>query len=146
MSWVSSYTWNLSEGRKCSFFRKVLRSTKWITLIANQFGSKPITLHINVISKWLLFVSYTTYYQWFNTKILIIQEQPSERCSVKKSFLEISQNSQENACVRDSFIIKLQACNFIKKESLAQVFSCEFCEISKNSFFIEYFWTTASDN
>ena len=24
------------------------------------------------------------------------------------------------------------ACNFIKKEALAQVFSCEFCEISKN--------------
>ena len=27
------------------------------------------------------------------------------------------------------------ACNFIKKESLAQVFLCEFCEISKNTFF-----------
>ena len=25
-------------------------------------------------------------------------------------------------------------CNFIKKETLAQVFSCEFCEISKNTF------------
>ena len=59
------------------------------------------------------------------------------RCSVKKMFLEISQNSQENTCVRDSFLIKLQAlaCNFIEKESLAQVFSCEFCEISKNTFF-----------
>ena len=31
--------------------------------------------------------------------------------------------------------IKLQACNFIKKETLAQVFSCEFREISKNTFF-----------
>ena len=28
----------------------------------------------------------------------------------------------------------LQACNFIKKQTLAQVFSCEFCEISKNTF------------
>ena len=27
------------------------------------------------------------------------------------------------------------ACNFIKKEALAQVFSYEFCEISKNTFF-----------
>ena len=27
------------------------------------------------------------------------------------------------------------ACNFIKKESLTQVFSYEFCEISKNTFF-----------
>ena len=27
-----------------------------------------------------------------------------------------------------------EACNFIKKETLAKVFSCEFCEISKNNF------------
>ena len=33
------------------------------------------------------------------------------------------------------FVRKLQALgNFIKKETLAQVFSCEFCEISKNIF------------
>ena len=36
------------------------------------------------------------------------------------------------------------ACNFIKKETLAHVFSCEFCEISKNTFFTEHLWTTAS--
>ena len=35
-------------------------------------------------------------------------------------------------------------CNFIKKETLAQVFSCEFREISKNTFFIEHLWATAS--
>ena len=29
------------------------------------------------------------------------------------------------------------ACNFIKKESLTQVFSYEFCEISKNTFFLQ---------
>ena len=40
-------------------------------------------------------------------------------------FLEISQSSQENTCA--SFLIKLQ-------ETMAQVFSCEFCEISKNTF------------
>ena len=27
------------------------------------------------------------------------------------------------------------ACNFIKRETLARVFSCEFCEISKNTYF-----------
>ena len=27
------------------------------------------------------------------------------------------------------------ACNYIKKEALAQVFSCEFCEIYKNTFY-----------
>ena len=28
----------------------------------------------------------------------------------------------------------------LKKETLAQVFSCEFCEISKNTFFTEHLW------
>ena len=58
-------------------------------------------------------------------------------CSVKALLLEISQNSQENTCDRASFLINLQAeaCNFIIKETLAQVVSCEFCEISKNTFF-----------
>ena len=50
-------------------------------------------------------------------------------CSVKMVFLEISQDSQENTCARDSDLI-----NFIKKESLAQVFSSEFCEIFRNTF------------
>ena len=52
-------------------------------------------------------------------------------------FLEISQNPQWNTYARDSFLIKLyaKACKLIKKESLAQVLSCEFREISKNSFF-----------
>ena len=38
----------------------------------------------------------------------------------------------------------VEGCNFIKKEILTQMFSCEICEISKNVFFIEHFWTTAS--
>ena len=37
------------------------------------------------------------------------------------------------------FLMKLQAvCNFVKKETLAQVFSWKFCEIFKNNFFTEY--------
>ena len=38
------------------------------------------------------------------------------------------------------------ACNFIKKETLAQVFSCEFCEISKNTFFYRTPLVAASEN
>ena len=40
--------------------------------------------------------------------------------------------------------MKAGACNFIKKETLAQVFSFEFCEISKKTFFTEHLRTTAS--
>ena len=73
-------------------------------------------------------------------------EAVAQRCSVEKVFLEISQNSQENTCARVSFLIKLQAqtCNFIKKETPAQVFSSKFCEISKNTSFTEHLWETAS--
>ena len=73
------------------------------------------------------------------------KEAITQRCSVKKVLLEILQNSQENTVSprvntvtdpRVSFLIELQAqpCNFIKKESLAQVFSCEVCHIFKNIF------------
>ena len=59
-----------------------------------------------------------------------------QMCPVKKVFLEISQNSQENTCA-SLFFNKVAggASNFIKKENLAQVFSCGFCKISKNTFF-----------
>ena len=38
----------------------------------------------------------------------IYAEEVSRRCSVKKVFLEISQNSLENTCARVYFLIKLQ--------------------------------------
>ena len=42
---------------------------------------------------------------WVCFLVLVV----AQRCSVKKVFLEIKQNSQENTCVRVSFLIKLQA-------------------------------------
>ena len=56
---------------------------------------------------------------------------------MEKMFLKISQNSQGDTCGEVSFFTKI-ACNFIKKENPTQVLPCEFCEIYKNSFFIEY--------
>ena len=53
----------------------------------------------------------------------------------KKVFFKISQNSQENTCARVFFNKDCEACNFIKKEALAQVFFCEFGEIFINTFF-----------
>ena len=54
------------------------------------------------------------------------------RCSMKKLFLKIVSAPQA------------QACNFIKKETRTQVFSCELCEIFKNTFFKKHLLTTAS--
>ena len=61
--------------------------------------------------------------------ISIFYRSSHRRCSVKNMFLETSQISQ--------------ACNFIEKNTLAQMFSCEFCEISKNTF-TEHLQKTAS--
>ena len=47
----------------------------------------------------------------------------------KEVFLEILRNSQENTWA------KINNCNFIKKETVAQVFCRELCEICKNTFF-----------
>ena len=54
----------------------------------------------------------------------------------ERMFLQILQNSQENTCARIFF--------FIKKETLAQVISCEFCEIFKNTFSTEHLGMAAS--
>ena len=58
----------------------------------------------------------------------------------KKVFLKILRSSQKNTCVGVSYLINLQGwclqlyyCYFIKKETLASVFSCEFSETFKNT-------------
>ena len=53
-------------------------------------------------------------------------------------FLEISQNSQENTYVR------AWSQHLFLKKTVAQVFSWEFCEIFKNTFFTEHLRETAS--
>ena len=47
-------------------------------------------------------------YSWNDFFLIQRTEAVVRRYSVKKVFLEISQNSQENTCVRDSFLIKFQ--------------------------------------
>ena len=85
---------------------------------------------------------------------------------LKKVFLTFSQNLQGNTCVRVSFLscrpllwpwkrqrtfsfLKFsegieETCNFIKRDTLKQVFSCEFCPIFKNTFFTEHLWVIPS--
>ena len=56
-----------------------------------------------------------------------------QRCSTKKVFWEISQSSEENACV--SYLIKLNKIQY-----------CEFCESSKNTFLHRTPVVAASEN
>ena len=62
----------------------------------------------------------------------------------KKVFLKISQKSQKHSCARVFFLIKMQAW-VLKKKSLVWVFSCEYCEIFKNTYFEEHLRKAASE-
>ena len=71
------------------------------------------------------------------------------RCSVRKGVLRNFAKFTGKHLCQSLFFNKVagprpQACSFIKKETLAQVFSCEFCEISKNTFLTEHLRANAS--
>ena len=84
-------------------------------------------------------------YLFMNFSFIYIQRycyrSSQRRCVIRKGFLKIfSKLTGKHLC--KSLIFNK---NFIKKETLAQVFSCIFCEFSKNTFFfVKHLRTTAS--
>ena len=42
--------------------------------------------------------------------------------------------------------VRLEACNFIQKETPTRVFCCKFCKIFKSTYFVEYLRTAASED
>ena len=66
------------------------------------------------------------------------------RCSVGKGVLRKLAKFTGKPLCQSPFFNNVAACNFIKKDAPKQVFSCEFCEISKNTLFTEHLRATAS--
>ena len=66
-----------------------------------------------------------------------------QRCSVKKVFLKVSQNSQENNCVRVSFLIELQAgpATLLKKRHWHRCFPVNFAKFLRTPLFIKQLWS-----
>ena len=61
------------------------------------------------------------------------------RCSVKKVFLQILQNSQENTCARASFLIKLLApATLLRKKLWHRCFPVNSAKFVRTPFFIEH--------
>ena len=65
------------------------------------------------------------------------------------SSLQSSLQSKRTACIQCVRVPKVpfleaKACNFIKKETLAQVLSCEFGKVFKNTLFTELLRATPS--
>ena len=67
-----------------------------------------------------------------------------QRCSVKKGVLRNFAKFTRKQLCQSLFFNKVAALR--KKETLAQVFSSEFFEISKNTSFTEHLRVTASDS
>ena len=68
------------------------------------------------------------------------------RCSVKKCVLRNFAKFTGKHLYQSVFLNKVAGVSpaTLLKKTLAQVFSCEFCEISKNTSFTEHLRTTAS--
>ena len=79
-----------------------------------------------------------------------LQKQSAEDVLENRCFFKISQNLQNIICVRNSgcaTLLKKRIGNFfIRKETPAEVLSCEFWEIFQNTFFIEHLRATTSIN
>ena len=107
------------------------------------FTWKKKILGLSFLAGWgiyLLFFYCVTMATWLLSKHCL--DVVVRRCSAKKVFLKVSQNSQENAFAKVSFLIKLQT--LLKKRLWHRCFPVNFCEIFKNTFFIEHLQTTSS--
>ena len=103
------------------------------------------------ISDWFLFNFYSKSQQCFDwlfqcySSVFYVLEAVARRCSVKKLFLEISQNSHENTCARVSFWIKLDVfdlslrpANFLWKRLWHRCFPVNFVKFLRTPFLTEY--------
>ena len=88
----------------------------------------------------------STYFSFFKntspTKLLTYITKGLLTCySRSYQFHGNSRSSHQRCSVRKVFLLKTPV--LIKKETLAQVLSCEFCKISTNTFFTKHLWAIA---
>ena len=74
----------------------------------------------------------------FNLVIMVNTEAATGGVLFKKVFLEISQNSQENICVRVSFLIKKRPAHLLKKRPWHRCFPVNFVKLLKTPFLPEH--------
>ena len=73
--------------------------------------------------------------------LFLFSEAVAQRCSVKKAFIEISQNSQENICARVSFLTKWQASGlqlYFKNGLWHRCFPVNFAKFLRTPFLTEH--------
>ena len=70
----------------------------------------------------------------------------ARRCSVKKVFLEISQNSQENTCARDFLNKSCRPATLLQKSLRHRCFLVNFAKFLGTPFFTEHLRASVSEN
>ena len=83
----------------------------------------------------------------FLKKIVLLFRSSHWRCSVKKVFLKISQNSQDNTCVRVSLLMKLKASDpqlYLKERLWRRCFPVNVAKFLRAPFLQEHILATAS--
>ena len=78
------------------------------------------------------------FYKLFNAPFVFFSEAIAQRCFVKKVFLEISQNSQENTRAKVSFFDKVAGLRPAKKRLWHRSFPVNFVKFQRSPFFIEH--------
>ena len=95
------------SSRKSTSFSQFLEFEEktCIKLMFIESSSFKMSLRVleNLFTKLMILAQVASY------RLLTKNRSSHRRCSVRKGFLEISQNSQGNTCARGSFLIKLQA-------------------------------------
>ena len=76
------------------------------------------------------------------TSALTLEKQSPKRCSVKKEFLKILQNSQENICASLFFnkVTGLRPSTLLKKRFQRKCFPVNFAKFTRTTFLKEHLW------
>ena len=138
---ISTHNGFVQTHRCCSWISVIWNWVQYLQLQLSTAVEETRTCNHCFLSRswcWIIWLGWWILQIW--GMIYLVSKAVTWRCSFKKLFLKNSWNSQEYTCAGVSFLIKLQAeaCNFIKKETLTRVFSCEFCEIFKDIFFYTF--------
>ena len=147
--------WNKSPylPETCNFIQKKtlaqVFSSEFCEIFKNTFFTEQQWTTASVVTVFGLFISNTrNFYSTCLIRDCYVRDYYSLEtahkchnvvyyCDCTEVFLRISQNSVENTLLKAT-------CNHMKKETVAQVLSCEFREVFKNTFFIEHLLATAS--
>ena len=115
------------SGRHFSAFQQYTERYSVSLHIQSECGKTltRITLKTNIFTLWKPML------RLLPLGFIFRSSRPEEFC--KKDVLRILQNSQENTCARVSFLLILFF-NFIKKETLALVFSVNFAKFLRTPF------------